>query len=169
MGDFDPAKPGGFRNVHTNVVFEHAGSRLVVEVQLHLSALFIAAKMIHGAYEVVRAETPAEVVGPPYKWTDHSLSEGRGMIVEHQDTLQSVTPKYRRGSTKSELTFSVAKTILPQSKRNHMRSQSSGSQWGCNKSSPSLPSSADNKSSPCIHSLPSSPTLPSSREEAKWQ
>ena len=57
------------------VIFEHDGQPLVAEVQLHLRAIFAAAKEVHASYEVVRAVEPQEVVGPPFKWEPKRMSD----------------------------------------------------------------------------------------------
>jgi hypothetical protein len=66
---FDVADPARFRNVNTNVAFNHGGRRVVVEAQLHLKALYTAQETNHAAYEVIRAVEPSEVCGPLVKWT----------------------------------------------------------------------------------------------------
>lgn len=66
--NFDPAQTNAFRNVNTNLIFEHGEERIVVEIQLHLRALYYSAKKIHSAYEVVRCQTVAELVEQEYKW-----------------------------------------------------------------------------------------------------
>lgn len=66
--NFDFHHVASFRNVHTNMVFVHDGQPLIVEVQLHLSALYAAGKENHALYEVTRAVEPHEVCGPPFKW-----------------------------------------------------------------------------------------------------
>jgi len=88
--NFDPEKPGCFRNVNTNILFYDASTResVVVEVQLHLRAVKMAAEMIHCVYEVVRASSVAEVVGPPYKFDDKS--DYTGALALNQPTCQEV-------------------------------------------------------------------------------
>ncbi len=75
--DFDPAAPTvQFSNVNTNLVFVPPdGRRFIVEVQLHLRALFAAGKEGHILYEVIRAAEPREVWGPPFKFAPLSPEE----------------------------------------------------------------------------------------------
>jgi hypothetical protein len=65
--DQSPVDPN-FRSVKSNLVYTHEGRRLIVELQLTLRAVYKAELNTHNAYEVVRADVPSEVCGPPWRW-----------------------------------------------------------------------------------------------------
>ena len=82
--------------MNTNVVFEHQGRQIIVEVQLHLRALFRAAKVVHLAYEVARAKDYLEVIGPPFRFGKESEYERK--LQSRRFALQWI----RRGARKRD-------------------------------------------------------------------
>ena len=118
--NFDPDYPASFRNVHMNIAFYHRGQPLIVEVQLHLRALFAAGKEIHAAYEVVRAVEPHEVSGPPFRWgpkdrsnvqVSTATSGGTNLQVSTATSARTPSAAFRKLHSKFKRTLDFSSTV----------------------------------------------------------